>query len=155
MKSNNLYLLLAAFGCFSAALAHIGVIIGGADWYRTFGAGEELAQMAAAGDSYPALLTAGIAGLLTVWGLYALSGAGVLRRLPLLKPALMLITLIFCTRGLGGLVLPWVSQEAYVQDMGVSFWLISSGICLLLGVLYGLGWWKLQLLRKQSAVVKK
>ena len=33
-----------------AALAHLGCIIFGGDWYRFFGAGEQMARMAEAGN---------------------------------------------------------------------------------------------------------
>lgn len=47
----------------------------------------------------PALLTCGIAALLFLFGLYNLSGAGVIRRLPFVKAALLLIGGIFTLRG--------------------------------------------------------
>ncbi|MCT7653981.1 hypothetical protein MBH78_02710 [Oceanimonas sp. NS1] len=40
-----------------AALLHLAVIAGGPDWYRFFGAGEQMAKLAEQSSWYPALLT--------------------------------------------------------------------------------------------------
>lgn len=135
----NTYLTSAAVSCFAASIAHIAIVIGGPDWYRFFGAGEEMAQMAARGEAYPVVVTLMIATALSVWGLYALSGAGLLGRLPLLKFSLIVIAFIFCARGLAGLLVPLVSRDPYVVAMGTSFWVVSSIICLLIGGLYVVG----------------
>ena len=86
--TQNMYLVLAGVCSFIAALAHLACIAGGPTWYLTMGAGERMAQSAARGHWYPTFVTIVIAGVLSVWGLYALSGAGTIRHLPLLKPVL-------------------------------------------------------------------
>ncbi len=88
--------LLVIAGCLSifAALLHISCIFGGPDWYLFFGAGEKMAKMAAAGDIYPTIVTLIIAAVLSVWGLYAFSGAGLIVKLPFLKTCLVLITAV-------------------------------------------------------------
>ena len=45
-------------------------------------------------------MTLGIAAILALWGLYAFSAAGALGRLPLLRPAMLVITAIYLLRGL-------------------------------------------------------
>jgi hypothetical protein len=67
-----------------AALLHLGIIAGGPAWYRFFGAGERFARAAAEGRWYPTVVTLGIAAVLFIWSAYALAGAGVVTRLPLL-----------------------------------------------------------------------
>ncbi|MEL6873892.1 MAG: hypothetical protein AAGM33_00290, partial [Pseudomonadota bacterium] len=69
-------LLVGGFLSLLASLLHIGVIIGGPDWYRFFGAGEELARMAEQGSIYPGLITTGIASVLAIWAWFAFAGAG-------------------------------------------------------------------------------
>ena len=51
--------LLVIAGTFSilAAVLHVGVVIGGANWYRFFGAGESMAQMAEQGLLKPTVIT--------------------------------------------------------------------------------------------------
>ncbi|BFM10926.1 hypothetical protein R50072_10790 [Simiduia litorea] len=136
MQESNYPLLAAASLSFIAALAHVAIILGGAEWYRFFGAGEDMATMAEAGSVYPTLITAFIALCLSVMGLYALSGAGVIVRLPLLPAVLVVIACVFCLRAIVGLILPFVSSQAYIVAQGVAFWIWSSSICLVIGFAY-------------------
>jgi len=131
----NPWLVTAAVLSGTAALAHVGCIIFGAPWYRFFGAGEKMARMAEAGSPVPALVTAGIAGVLALWAAYALSGAGVLPRLPLLRLVLCLVTGVYLLRGLAGLVLAAVAPG----ERSVEFWCWSSLICLAIAVVHFVG----------------
>ena len=130
--------LIAAAGLSAlAALLHIGVILGGPSWYRFFGAGEEMAQAAERGSAMPALVTAGIATMLLVWALYGLSGAGAIRRLPLLRTALMLIAAIYLLRALA--LVPLLLLKPRLVD---SFAVWSSLIVLVYGLTYAVGTWR-------------
>lgn len=75
-----------------------------------------------------------IAGVLCVWGLYAWSGAGVIRRLPFLRLGLITISAIFLLRGL-----LFSRMQAYFPGNSVTFWYVSSAICLAIGLLHLLG----------------
>ncbi|WP_347332942.1 hypothetical protein [Marinimicrobium locisalis] len=135
MSSNsNKFLLAAALLCAIAALAHAGCIVFGGDWYRFFGAGEQMAQMAEQGLWHPTIVTSGIVLILSIWALYALSGAGAIRRLPLMRLALVLITGIFLLRGVS-----FVSLMPMFPENSLTFWLVSSAICLLIGGLFAVG----------------
>ncbi|MDO6776003.1 hypothetical protein Q4591_11600 [Shewanella sp. 3_MG-2023] len=138
MQRNNL-LIVAAYLSFFAALLHIGCIFGGPDWYRFFGAGEGMAQMAAAGDSYPTIVTLIIAAILAGWGFYALSGAGVIFKLPLLKTCLVLISAVYLVRGIAGLIVPFFTSDPLVHQNSLTFWVVSSVICCIFGAFYLLG----------------
>ena len=118
-----------------AALLHIGCIMFGAPWYRFFGAGEQMAQLALAGDWRPTLITSCIVLLLSACSLYALSGAGVIPRLPLLRTALCLIAGIYLLRGIAGVGLALFAPGAN----GVAFWWWSSAICLIIGAVHFFG----------------
>jgi hypothetical protein len=118
-----------------AALLHVGCIVFGASWYRFFGAGERMAQLAAAGDWRPTLITSGIVLVLATWSLYALSGAGVLPRLPLVRTALFLITGIYLLRGVAGVALAAFAPG----NNGPEFWWWSSAICLTIGAVHLFG----------------
>ena len=85
MQSPNLSLIIAGILSCTASLMHLAIIIGGPQWYRFFGAGEQMATMAAQGQWYPTLVTSFIALVLFGWALYAFSGAGLIAKLPLLK----------------------------------------------------------------------
>ncbi|MFY8299617.1 hypothetical protein AAEU28_12690 [Pseudoalteromonas sp. SS15] len=98
----NIFLIFAGSLSALAAVMHLGCIYFGAPWYRFFGAGEQMAQLAEQGSSKPALITSGIVFMLAIWSAYAFSAAGLITKLPLLKTALILITLIYTARGVAG-----------------------------------------------------
>ncbi len=134
MKQVNKLLLFGGLLSGIAALLHIAIIIGGPQWYRFFGAGEELASMAANGSWYPAVLTFGIAVVLLLWALYAFSGAGLIRRLPFLKAGLVIISVIYMIRGLA-FIPAYIVKPEIVDD----FLIWSSLICLVYGFSYAIG----------------
>ena len=131
--------VLVAGGVLSAAAAvlHLAVILGGPAWYRFFGAGEGMARLAEQGSWTPTLITLGIAGVLAIWAAYAFSGAGVIRRLPLVRTALILISTIYLLRGL-------VLVPAFAINPGgvEPFVLWSSLIVLVYGLAYAVGTWR-------------
>lgn len=95
MRPREKYLKTA--GLISFALAFFQAVIGffpGVSLY--FGAPEILTK------NYPLLVGTSllVSALLVLFGLYALSGAGRIRPLPLLKPVLVGVTLIYILRGL-------------------------------------------------------
>ena len=124
----NMAMVIGAWLSLLAALMHVGVIMGGPSWYHLFGAGERFVRAARAGRRFPAVVTAGIALVLTAWAAYALSGAGVIDPLPLLRPALCAITLVYLLRGLLG---PFVLAGT---GRSIRFIMISSAICLVYGL---------------------
>ena len=117
-----------------AAFLHIGVIIGGPDWYRFFGAPEAYARAASRGSIIPALVTSGIATGLAIWAAYAASGAGMIARLPLLRTGLIVITAIYLARGL--LIVPTVLFVPYPEG-AFDYW--SSLIVLVYGGVHAIG----------------
>ena len=131
----NPYLVSGAALSAIAALLHIGCIFFGPSWYRFFGAGERMAQLSAAGHIAPTLITTGIATVLGIWSLYALSGAGVIPRLPLIRTGLCVITGIYLLRGVAGFVLAAIAPG----ERSAAFWCWSSVICLGIGALYLVG----------------
>ena len=133
-SSYNVFLILGSLCSALAAIAHLGCIIFGGDWYRFFGAGEQLARMADDGHWYPSAVTSVIAVVLIVWSLYGLSGAKVIPRLPLLKFGLLVISAIYLFRGLG-----FIFLMPMFPENSLTFWVVSSGICFLIGVLYAIG----------------
>ena len=98
-----------------------------------------MASLAERGSLQPALMTLGIAVILFVWGLYALSGAGVIYRLPLPRLALSLITFIYLARGIAGFVAPFVSEHPLVAQNSMAFWMASSLVCTVFGLFYLFG----------------
>lgn len=130
----NIFLLVA--GTLSAIVAtlHLGCIYFGAPWYRFFGAGEQMALLSEQGSTKPTLITSGIVLVFSIWSMYAFSAAGVIFKLPLIRLALILITLIYLARGIVGFFF-------IKSPMGRSseFWFWSSIICLSFGIVHLIG----------------
>jgi len=131
----NRFLVAGAALTAIGALLHVGCVIFGPSWYRFFGAGERMAHLAAVGSPVPTAFAVGIAAVLALWAAYALSGAGVIPRLPLLRVALCVIAGIYVLRGLAGFGLAAFAPG----ERSVAFWLWSSVICLGIGALYLVG----------------
>jgi len=132
--SYNIWLIIAAGLSAIAAALHLAIIFGGANWYRFFGAGEHMALATIAGRWYPAIITTGIALVLSIWSAYALSGAGVIQTLPLLKFGLIVITAVYLLRGLAIIPLFIIAREKTTP-----FLLWSSAICCGYGAVHLLG----------------
>ncbi|MCF2858122.1 hypothetical protein L1286_11615 [Pseudoalteromonas sp. SMS1] len=132
----NKCFIFASVCCFFAALLHVGCIIFGPDWYLFLGAGQQMASMAEAGLIEPTIITSMIAIILTMWGFYGLSGAGVIVQLPFQNPALGLIACVLIFRGLSfPLLMPKFPENS------LTFWVVSSAICLVMGISFALGIW--------------
>lgn len=128
------WLIAAAALSGGAALLHLAAIAGGPGWYRFLGAGERMARLAEAGSPRPALITLFIAGVLAIWSAYALAGAGLIPRLPLMRTALVTITAVYLLRGL-------VLVPALAMNGGKAspFLWWSSLIVLAYGLVYAIG----------------
>ena len=138
MKASNPWLVAGGWMSLAASVLHIACIFGGPDWYRFFGAGEPIAQAAERGSWVPPLLTLGIASILAIWAAYAFAGAGLIRRLPLMRTALVAISTIYLARGLMVFYLPLMGRS----DLSSAFLLWSSLIVLAIGIAYGVGTWR-------------
>jgi hypothetical protein len=91
-------LLLGGVASFLIAVLHLALVFK-PQWYRHFGAAE-LAQLHKQGSLFTVLVTSGLALMFVAWGAYALSGAGVIRQLPLMRTVLIAIGAIYILRGL-------------------------------------------------------
>ena len=95
-------------------------------------------QVAAAGSWRPTFLTSGIALMLALWSLYALSGAGLIPRLPFVRQALCVIASIYLLRGVAGFAFASFAPGSN----GPAFWWWSSAICLTIGAVHFVGTWQ-------------
>lgn len=133
------------------AILHILIALIGVSAYQYFGAPAVLIQLVQNNNS---LLVVGIMGMITfafaLVGLYGLSGAGLLRRLPGLNLVLIAIGLIYLIRGAAVLLIlfPEITKslmQTYPNILGMGRpimyqdWLFSF-VCLFLGLTYLLGW---------------
>ncbi|WP_126945144.1 hypothetical protein [Xanthomonas sp. BRIP62409] len=115
----------------AAALIHLACLVVGAPLFRLLGAGEQMAHLHAEGSWYPTVVTLAIAAVLTTWGAYALSAAGVFRPFPLRRTVLTAVTGIYIVRGVA-----FVPVMAYFPGNSLTFWVVSSAICLAIGLVH-------------------
>ncbi len=118
---------------FVAAALHAGIVIGGPAWYRFFGAGERMAQMAERRHPWPTVVTLAIASGLCVFGAYAMAAGGHFPALPLPREALMAITAIYAVRAVVPLLLSPV-----MASMRTRFMIVSSLICAVFALAHGM-----------------
>lgn len=137
MAPGSSWLVWAGILSAAAAVLHLAIIAGGPDWYRFFGAGEGMARMAERGMLKPTLLAIGIAAVLAAWAAYAFAGAGLIPRLPLMRPALAAITAAYLLRGL--IFIPLMALRSGRID---AFAVWSSLIVLLFGLVHAVGTWR-------------
>ena len=133
-RTRNKFLIVGAALSALAALLHLGCIAFGAPWYRLLGAGEQMARMDLAGHWYPTVAALVITIVLLVWSLYALSGAGVIRKLPLTRAILCAITGVYLLRGVA-----FTPLMAFFPGNSATFWVLSSAICLAFGIVHLVG----------------
>jgi len=116
------------------AAAHV-VALGWA-WtvFRWVDVEEPMRELAAANAALPYLLTLLTAAFFLIFGLYALSAAGDLRRLPLLRPVLGFIAVVYLLRAtlLGGITDLLAGDVKQVTFAAIA---LVIGLCYASGVL--------------------
>jgi hypothetical protein len=117
-----------------AAIAHLACIVVGPSAYRFMGAGERMARAVEDGKTRPTVVTLAIAAILFAWAAYAFSGAGLIGGLPLTGLVLPAISIVYLARALA---FPFL--KPLFPENSTRFWLVSSGICLVLALLYAVG----------------
>jgi len=112
MKQKGFWsLIVAALIATGTAIAHLSCIALGPSCYRAQMAPEELIQAAIDGSWLASASTIGVSSLFLACALFALSGAGVIRRLPLLKLALAVIAGLCLLRGIATIPLSFLYPE--------------------------------------------
>jgi hypothetical protein len=126
-------LKLGAYCNFGIAFLHVMLGFAGEKMNRFFGAPEWVLEMLKNGRIGLLLLLTAMAAVFSLFAVYALSGAGSLRRLPLLRTGLITIGAIYSLRGLELIIdVPLVIRlpGRYMQ------FLVFSLVSLCIGILY-------------------
>lgn len=124
-------------GCLGLALALFQAIISCVPaWSLYFGAPAEIVE-----NRWLLLLLGEIAAVFFgIFGLYGLSGAGTIRRFPLLRLGLLVISGIFILRGLAFIPQLFILLSALPTDQEITpRWLLFSLISLVIGLIYAIG----------------
>lgn len=119
---------------FLIGVLHIAALFFFFDWALVFTDGDGFIDKYTAtipGSPYTETAIVSIAFILM--GVYGLSAARIIKRLPLLKPAIALITIIYIARGILGLAYEALSQETWINGI------IFSAIALFIGICYFYG----------------
>ena len=138
------YLIAAGAVLVVGALVHLAAIAGGPAWFAALGAPKGLVTLAGTDSLRPAISCVVIAAALLVCAAYAFSGAGLIRRLPLLRPVLALIALGLIARGLAFLPLAAWRPDLLSGLCGKCaepglFLVATSALCLFVGGGYAVG----------------
>ena len=131
------HLVLAALGNFIIAFVHAVIPFNGVNAYIYFGT-PDLALLESQGSSIPEIATWLLALVFAGFGLYCLSGAEIIRPLPLLNPALWFIGGIFTLRGL----ILFLDIDRYLSGVIYPTRQIGfSAVALTIGLLVLIGTW--------------
>jgi len=139
------YLLIVGLIAAAGAVLHIAIAFGGPEWYAFFGAPQGLVEMARSGNVRAPISCLIIASVLTVFAAYAFSGAGRIRRLPLLRLGLAAIGAVLILRGIAFVPMILWRPDALsgICDCRSvdTFIIVTSMLCLAMGVGYAGGAW--------------
>lgn len=152
MNRSASLLILAGILSFCAAILQ-AVIAFVPEWSAAYGASDALVS------NPPRLLVLGllVSLLLVIFGLYGLSGAGIIRRLPLLRLGLLAIGLLYCMVGINFIfqvlvmlgILPSAGPIPIYQLL-VSFGALVAGLAYLIGLV--VSWKRLSIKPARAAI---
>jgi hypothetical protein len=135
-NSGKPYLIAAGAASAASGVLHLVCIAIGGPAYRYFGAGETFARRAEAGSLQPAMMTLVIAMAFFVLAAYGFAGAGLIRRLPLTRTALVACAVVYLLRGLS--VIP-ETLAVHAGRIIPPRYLVFSLVSLAVGICYALG----------------
>lgn len=118
-------------------LLHVAALFFFLDWALAISGGDILFDKFGGiipGSPYTETAVVSVAFILM--GLYGLSAARVIRKLPLLKPGIALITIIYFVRGILGLAYEILSEERLMNGIIFSSIAIFIGICYFYGAIW-------------------
>lgn len=136
MKSSHL-LKIAAGASFCLGLFHVPFLFLGEEAARFFSAPPFVLEMVRSHSSWLWLVVAAILAVFGLFGAYALSAGGLIRRLPAVRGMLVAIAVIYTLRGLAVIpqVLLMLQRPGFVPPQVPVF----SAVALLVGAIYWLG----------------
>lgn len=122
------------------AIAHIIGLIWAQEMYDYTGVGEDMRRNVEIHPLLPTAMTIFVAIFFFIFGLYGLSAAGMIKKLPLLKLGVFAIAVIYLFRGVVGSVVNIGFESSFQwHHLLFSFCAIGIGLLYLLG---GMQVWK-------------
>lgn len=128
---------IAAGGIIASLVAiwHVLMIAGGPSWYAFARAPQYIVDSAAEGTLIAPLGAIAIALLMFICAAYAFSAAGLLKKIPLVKPALTTIAVICLVRSLILSPIFFSLEQLGVWHLVASSGWFFVGVCFLLGAI--------------------
>ena len=117
------------------AFGHLAGLIWSNQVFALFGISKQMNALSQIHSSFPYLLTILVALVFFAFGLYGLSGAGKIKRLPLLEPVTFIIGGIYLFRGLGELIYETTRTTHSLAEMTYSLIAVAIGLLYLIGAL--------------------
>lgn len=134
-KQGRVLLVIAAVVEVSTAFAHLSCIYFGPQCYSAQMAPNQIVESAKDGSMFAPLATIVVSAIFLVFAAYALSGAQLIRKLPVLRFGIYSIALLCVVRGLLPLQL-WLRKPERVSDL-----VLYVGIVwLIVGLLFFFGY---------------
>ncbi len=125
-------LMIGGWANLGIAAAHLVGLLWAWSMFRAVGIEEDMRELAKQGAALPYVLTLITAAAFSVFALYGLSGAGVLRRLPILRGGLALIATIYLYRATWGAGAIADGDGAQIAFAAIA---LGIGLCYARGVL--------------------
>jgi len=135
MAKRNYYLITGGVLSAFISIFHVVLVFNPTLFSYVTPGQSALTEMALQGSSITTVASIALALLFAIWALYAFSGAGMIRRLPLLRAALIIIGIIYILRSL---FLPSEIKMVLTQAYPLQF-VIFSLISLVTGLFYIIG----------------
>ena len=132
-KVTSQLLISAGIIAAAAAIWHLLCILGGPSWFAFARAPQQVIASAQQGTLLAPLSTLFVAGLMFTCSAFALSAAGLIRSLPLLKSALITITILCILRALSAIPSLVYANDLDLWQLVASWVWLYTGICFLAG----------------------
>lgn len=127
------FLILGGVISAFTAVWHLLMIVGGPTWYAFARAPIYIVESAQEGTLLAPTSAIAIAVLMFICSVYSFSGAGLMRKIPLLMPALVIISIICLARGLYVLPLFFSMEILGIWHLVASSIWLFVGMCFLMG----------------------
>lgn len=124
------FLISAGLIAAAAAIWHLLCIVGGPSWFKFARAPQPIIDSAKQGTLLAPISTVIVASLMFACAVFAFSAVGLITKVPLLKPALVTISVLCTLRGLS-------SIPILITPTGLDVWeLIASTVWFYVGICF-------------------
>ena len=126
-------LISAGFVASASAIWHLLCIIGGPKWFAFARAPQQIIDSSQQGTLLAPIGTIIVASLMFACTVFAFSGAGLMCKVPLLKSALITISILCIVRAL-------IAIPTFVNSAGLDIWqIIASSVWFYVGISFAAG----------------